>query len=75
MIKMLNNQQSCVINEGFTTRYFNLEKDARQGDPILSFLFILALEVLFEFIKNNADIGITIFNHAFLYIAFVDDSN
>ena len=71
---MLNNQQSCVINEGFTTRYFNLEKDARQGDPILSFLFILALEVLFEFIKNNADIGITIFNHAFLYTAFADDS-
>ena len=71
---MLNNQQSCVINGGFTTRYFNLEKDARQGDPILSFLFILALEVLFEFIKNNADIGITIFNHAFLYTAFADDS-
>ena len=68
MIKMLNNQQSCVINRGFTTRYFNLEKDARQGDPISAYLFILALEVLFELIKNNDDIrGITIFNHFFLY--------
>ena len=30
---LLNNQQSCIINGGFTTRYFNLEKGARQGDP------------------------------------------
>ena len=38
-------------------------------------MFILALEVLFELIKNNADIrGITIFNHTFLYTAFADDS-
>ena len=72
---LLNNQQSCVINGGFTTPYFNLEKGARQGDPISAYLFILALEVLFELIKNNADIrGITIFNHAFLYTAFGDDS-
>ena len=72
---LLNNQQSCVINGGFTTPYFNLEKGARQGDPISAYLFILALEVLFELIKNNADIrGITIFNHVFLYTAFADDS-
>ena len=40
---LLNNQQSCVINGGFTTRYFNLEKVARQGDPISAYLFIPAL--------------------------------
>ena len=64
----------CVVNGGFTP-YFNLEKGARQSDPISAYLFILALEVLFELIKNNADIReITIFNHAFLYTAFTDDS-
>ena len=75
-IKVLfNNQQSCVINGGFTTRYFNLEKVTRQGYPISAYLFIPALEVLFKLIKNNADIrGITIFNHTFLYTAFADDS-
>ena len=72
---MLNKQQSCVINGGFTVRYFNLEKIARQDDPILAYLFILPLEVLFELIKNNDDLsGITIFNHAFLYTAFAYDS-
>ena len=75
-IHWINKQESCVINAGFTTRYFNLEKGARQGDPISAYLFILTLEVLFELIKNNDDIrGITIFNHAFLYTAFADDSS
>ena len=56
----------CVINGGFTTTYINLEKAARQGDPISAYGFILALEVLLALVKNNADIrGITIFNHAF----------
>ena len=64
-----------VINGGFATQYFNLEKGARQGDPILAYLFIRALEVLFELIKNNNDIrGMTIFNYTFLYTAFADDS-
>ena len=72
---LLNNQQSCAIFGGFATQYFNLEKEACQGDPISTYLFILALEFLFELIKNNVDIrGITIFNHAFLYNAFTDDS-
>ena len=72
---LLNKQQSCVINGGFTTQYFNLEQGARQGDPISAYIFILALEVLFELIKNNHDIrGITIFNHTFLYTPFADDS-
>ena len=48
---LLNKQQSCVINGGFTTRYFNLEKGARQDDAISACLFILALEVLFELMK------------------------
>ena len=71
---LLHDQQSCVINEGFTTPYFNLEKGACQGDPISAYLFILGLEVLFESIKNNVDIrGIAIFNHVFLCTAFADD--
>ena len=53
---LLNDQRSCVINGGFTTPYFNLEKVARKGDPISAYLLILALEILFELIKNNNDI-------------------
>ena len=66
---LLNSQQSCVINGGNTTPYFNLEKGARRGDPVSAYLFILALEVLFVFIKRNENIKGT---EIFKYIFFVD---
>ena len=67
--------QSCVINGGNTTPYFNLENSARQGDSVGAYIFILALEVLFVFIKSNENIkGIGIFKYVFLYSAYVDDS-
>ena len=31
---LLNNRQSCAINGGFTTPYFNLEKGESQRHPI-----------------------------------------
>ena len=70
---LLNSQQSCVINGGNTTPYFHLEKEARQGDPVSAYLFILALEVLFVFIKSNENIkGIGIFKHDFLYTTYTN---
>ena len=34
-LKLLyNNAESCVINNGFTTKYFPLERGNRQGDPL-----------------------------------------
>ena len=72
---LLSSQQSCVINGGNTTSYFNLEKGAGQGEPVSAYLFILALEVLFVFIESNENVkGTEIFKHAFLYTAYVDDS-
>ena len=41
------NQESCIINGGTTTNYFQLDKDSRQDDPIS---FILVLEIAFLFI-------------------------
>ena len=63
---LLNSQQFCVINGGNTTPYFNLEEGARQSDPVSAYVFILALEVLFVFIRSNEKIkGIEIFKHVF----------
>ena len=63
---LLKNRESCVINGGHTTKYFRVESGAGQGDPISAYLIILALEILFIFIKFNKNIdGINIFNHAY----------
>ena len=72
---LLKNQESCVINGGTTTKYFTLERGARQGDPIAAYLFIIALEMLFIMIKNNDDIKpLSICESTFLYTAYADDA-
>ena len=68
----MNNQNSCIINGGMTTKYFRLEKGARQGNPISAYLFILVSETVFLFIKENKHIeGLDIFYHTFLYTAMM----
>ena len=72
---LLNSQQSCVSNGGNTTPYFNLEQGAPQGHPVSAYLFTLALEVLFVFIKSNENIKVKeIFKSVFLYTAYAHDS-
>ena len=72
---MLNNQESCIINGGFTTHYFKLKKGIRQGDLISAYLFILVLEAVLRVIKSNKNIkGLNIFNQEFLYTAYADDT-
>ena len=50
---LLQNQESYIVNRGTTTNYFKLEKDARQGDPISAYLFIIVLEIVFLFTKES----------------------
>ena len=72
---ILKNQESCVINDGITTNYFKLNRGARQGDPISTCLFILALEILFLLIKETPRInGLNIFDHCYIYSAYADDT-
>ena len=70
---LMKNPESCVINGDKTTPYFKLERGTIQGDPILTYLFIMALEVIFSLIKENPDIeDLQFFIHSFLYSAYAD---
>ena len=63
-----------MVNSGHTTEYFRLERGARHGDPISAYLFILAFEIYFVFIKFSKNIdGINI-HCEYLYTAYADET-
>ena len=73
MLKTLyKNAESTVINGGITTKYFPLQRAARQGDPISPTLFIIALEPLLRKIKSNIT-GIDTPKGKFKIAAYADD--
>ena len=54
-------------------KHFLIARDIRQSDS--SFLFILALEILFHLAKLKLEIKrLAIFNHYYLYYAYADDT-
>ena len=56
-------------------RYFPLKRGTQQGDPILVYLLILVLEIVFIFIKENENVqDLTISNNKFLYTVYADDT-
>ena len=65
----------CVINGGITTKYFEIEKGARQDGPLSACLYILCLEILFMLIKKHKNIkGIKMFENTFPYTVLADVS-
>ena len=53
---LYNGACSCILNNGFTSMYFSLQRGVRQGDPLSPYLFILVVEVLACFIRQNKQI-------------------
>jgi exonuclease III len=51
-----NNVTSCVMNNGMSTGYFNIERGLRQGDALSCQLFNLVIELLCIHLNNRADI-------------------
>ena len=50
------NATSCVINRGYLTEHFSLERGVRQGDPLSPYLFILTFEALAMAIRHDDNI-------------------
>ena len=69
------NIQSCVINNGFASDFFALERRVRQGDLLSPYLFLLAVEVLAIAIRQNTSIrGISIDGQETKLLQYADDT-
>ena len=67
--------KSCVLNNGFTTDFFDIERGVRQGCPLSPYLLIIAIELLSQNISRNQNIkGITIENVEIKNTLFADDA-
>ena len=52
-----NDIQSCVMNNGISTGYFTINRGVRQGDPLSSILFVIAIEALLINLRENNEIN------------------
>ena len=51
-----NKIESCIINNGYTSKYFFVRNGVRQGDPLSSLLFIIGVEILAIAIRENKNV-------------------
>ena len=69
------NVESCIIQNGFISECFYLERGCRQGDPISPYIFILCVEILSLMIRNDENVkGIKINGKEYKLSQYADDT-
>ena len=76
-VRILNrNFRASVLQSGFLSEQFDIQRGCRQGDPIAPYLFILCAEILAILIKQNKNIkGICIENTEHKLSQYADDTS
>ena len=75
-IKLFNTDiKAIIIQCGFLSKYIDIERGCRQGDPISSYLFILAAQILTILFLNNPNVkGISCGSTQIKLSQFADDT-
>ena len=67
--------QSCILQNGYLSESFMLQRGCRQGDPISPYIFILCVEILGKMIRDDKNLqGIKINNKEFKLCQYADDT-
>ena len=70
-----SNTESCVINNGWCSNFFKLERGGRQGCPLSPYLFLLCAEILAISVRKNTGIkGITVEETEMKISQYADDT-
>ena len=60
---LYSHSESCILNNGWASNFFEIQRGVRQGCPLSPYLFILLAEVLATAIRKNTNIkGISVNN-------------
>ena len=79
MLKWLNlfycRPESCVLNNGWASDFFEIQRGVRQGCPLSPYLFVLSVERLAKAIRENTSIkGIFVNNREIKLSQYADDT-
>ena len=67
--------ESCILNNGWSSSFFQPQRGVRQGCPLSPYLFILAAEVLAKTIRSNKNIkGFFLGNNEVKLSQYADDT-
>jgi hypothetical protein len=58
-----SNSQSSVLNNGFASEWFYLERSVRQGCPLAPFLFVLVVELLAIAVRSDPDVRVFVMDY------------
>ena len=72
---LYSKSESCVLNNGWCSDFFDIQRGVRQGCPLSPYLFILSAEILAKAIRKNPNKGGILINNNDIKISqYADDT-